>query len=320
MRSTTKIFTAFFLLSGFFIVSGQTNLQKIRLGLHWQPQAQFAGYYIGVEKGIYKKYGLEVELLHASPSVTSQELLLEGIVDFASMFLSTAMFLRSSNQPVVNICQLSQHSAQLLVTKDKEIKEPADLNGMKIGIWRSGFDELLMALVKKFDLNIEYVPINSTINLFIFGGIDVLTVMWYNEYHSILNAGINEDELNTLFFADYGFDIPEDGIYCLEKNLDKQTIQKFTQATLEAWDYAFANREESIELVKKEMTAKYVPFNKSHQNWMLNRTYDLFKVKNKGDSPGELLKSDFENANYLFNYIGEIEGEINYEDFYYSSK
>jgi len=317
MRSKFKFLSTLVLLSMSLLTSGQTNLQKVRLGVHWQPQAQFAGYYIGIEKSIYKKYGLDIELFHASPSITSQEMLLDGKVDYASMFLSTAMYLRSNDEPIVNICQLSQHSAQLLVTKDTTINKPEDLNGKKIGVWRSGFDELLRALVKKYDLKIEYVPINSTINLFLFGGIDVQTVMWYNEYHTILNAGINKDELNTLFFADFGFDIPEDGIYCLEKNLNKETIRKFKKATLEAWDYTFAHREEAIDLVEKEMALKHVPFNKAHQNWMLDRMYDLFKVKNEGDQPGELLKVDFQDAFYLFNYIGEIENKINYEDFYY---
>jgi NitT/TauT family transport system substrate-binding protein len=38
--------------------------------------------------------------------------------------------------------------------------------------------------------------------------------MWYNEYHTIINSGYDPEELNTFFFADYGLNFPEDGIYC----------------------------------------------------------------------------------------------------------
>lgn len=315
-----KIIIQFFLLAIFLTTTAQTELQKVKVGLHWQPQAQFAGYYIGLEKGIYEKYGLDVEIIHASPSITSQAMLLNDDVDFATMFLSTAMFLKSDNIPIVNVCQLSQRSAQLLVTKDKDIKKPKDINGKKVGIWRSGFDELLKAFVKKYELDIEYVPINSTINLFIFGGIDLLTVMWYNEYHSILNAGVNEDELNTFFFADYGLDIPEDGIYVIDNKVDDETIANFRKATLEAWEAAFKNREEAIELVKKRMIEKHVPYNASHQNWMLNRMYDLFNVDSKDYQPGELLKSDFENALEIFIAIGSIDKPLKYREFYHGEK
>ena len=41
--------------------------------------------------------------------------------------------------------------------------------------------------------------------------------MWYNEYHLILNAGVNPEELTTFPMADYGMNFPEDGIYCLER-------------------------------------------------------------------------------------------------------
>ncbi|MCC6636505.1 MAG: ABC transporter substrate-binding protein, partial [Ignavibacteriaceae bacterium] len=41
-----------------------TTLKKIVLAVHWQPQAQFAGYYAAITKGIYKKYGLDVTIRH----------------------------------------------------------------------------------------------------------------------------------------------------------------------------------------------------------------------------------------------------------------
>jgi NitT/TauT family transport system substrate-binding protein len=31
-------------------------------------------------------------------------------------------------------------------------------------------------------------------------GVDAMTVMWYNEYDQIINAGYNPDELSTFFF------------------------------------------------------------------------------------------------------------------------
>lgn len=305
----------------FGIINGQSNLHKIKVAVHWLPQAQFAGYYIGVEKNIYEKHGLEVEIVHANPNVTSQDLLLDGKVDFASMFLSTAMFLRSYDYSLVNVCQLSQRCAQLFVVKkERGIRKPEDLNGKSVGIWRSGFDEIPHAFVNKYKLDVEFVPINSTVSLFLFDGIDAITTMWYNEYHSILNSGYDPDELQTFFFADYGLDVPEDGIYCLEENYNKEVVDRFIQATLEAWEYSFNHPEESIELVKEEMKKLYVPFNKSHQTWMFNRVKDLFKVPGKQFKPGKLLRDDFVKAYEIFSSLKKIKNDFSYKDFYFGIK
>lgn len=312
----------FVLLISFFtlVTFSQDNLTKIRLALHWLPQAQFAGYYSGIENGIYEKHGLDVEIIHSSPNITSQELLLNGKADFASLFLTTALMLRSNNEPLINVCQLSQRSAQVLVTRDTSIKKPDDLNGRKIGVWRSGFDEVLKSFVHKNNLNIEYVLISSTINLFLFGGIDVMMTMWYNEYHSILNAGINKDELNTFFFADYGFDIPEDGIYTLENKFDEETISKFVSATLESWNYAFEHKEEAIKLVEREMKAKKIAFNRPHQRWMLERIYDVFNPLDENYSPGVLSNKDFDAAFNILSFHEKINTNVKYKDFYYKAE
>ncbi|MBU0475944.1 MAG: ABC transporter substrate-binding protein [Bacteroidetes bacterium] len=300
----------------FFNLNAQNN-KKIRFAVHWLPQAQFAGYYIGVEKEIYKKYGLDVEIIHASPSITSQELLLDGKADFASMFLSTALLLKSNNAPIINVAQLSQKCGQVLVAESDNIKVPSDLNGKKIGIWRSGFDEILMSFVNKNKLNIELVLINSTINLFLFGGIDAMNTMWFNEYHSILNAGKNKEELTTFFFADYGLDIPEDGIYMLQENYHKPTVEKFVKATLEAWSYTFKHKEEAIALVEQQMKAHYIAFNKPHQSWMLNRINELFEVKDKKYINGQLLQTDFDNTYKVLSDLNRIKNKFNYSDFYF---
>ena len=36
---------------------------------------------------------------------------------------------------------------------------------------------------------------------------------------TLLNAGLNPDELTSFFFHEHGLNFPEDGIYALEKHL-----------------------------------------------------------------------------------------------------
>ena len=48
-----------------------------------------------------------------------------------------------------------------------------------------------------------------------------MAAMWYNQYHTILNSGLNADDLTLFFFSKLGLNFPEDGIYCMEETLRK---------------------------------------------------------------------------------------------------
>ena len=46
-----------------YVCAKEEALKKVSFIPMWSPQAQFAGYYVALEKGIYQEYGLEVNIL-----------------------------------------------------------------------------------------------------------------------------------------------------------------------------------------------------------------------------------------------------------------
>jgi NitT/TauT family transport system substrate-binding protein len=305
-----------------FIFSGTVlfaQLPKIIFTPHWLPQAQFSGYYIAQEKGFYKELGIDVEIAHPSASVMATERLRNGESDIISLFLITALALKSNDLDLVNIAQWSQNSALLFVTKKESgLSKLSDLNGKKIGIWESGFDEVPKALVNSNNYNVTWVPILSTINLFMLGGIDAMTVMSYNEYDQIINSGINPDELNTFFFSDYGYNIPEDGLYCLNKTFEtrKEDLQKFLKATMKGWEYAKANKQETLDIVLALMKKEFIPTNIAHQRWMLDKVLEQMEPGTKNVMKGELAEPDFHKTQNLLIEGGYLKEKIGFGEFY----
>jgi NitT/TauT family transport system substrate-binding protein len=299
-----------------------TQAQNVKLTFspHWIPQAQFAGFYVALNQGFYKDEGLDVQIIHTSADVSSLELLKNGKADVVSSFLMDGIKLRVSGLPLVHIAQLSQHSALMMVTKKKSgIDSIEKLQGKKLGIWSSGFDDIPFAFMHEKKIDMQVVRIHSTINLFLMDGIDAMTVMNYNEYDQIINSGINEDELNTFYFADYGYDIPEDGLYCLESTyVDKKAaLDKFVNATIKGWDFASKNKDYTIDLVVAEMKKAHLPNNKAHQRWMLNRVLELITPGEKKVKRGELLESDYKHAFDIIKLNSEIKiNDLKMEDFY----
>lgn len=274
---TKKILYALIVLFSFSSINAQ-QLKKITFVPHWVPQAQFAGYYVAKDIGIYKKHGIDLTIITGGPKVSSSQLLEKGIVDFGLMWLSNAIQLKAKGAGIVNLAQLVNRSALMLIAKKSSgIKTPKDMDGKKIGIWGGDFQIQPMAFFKKYKLNVKTIMQGNSINLFYFDGIDVTTAMWYNEYHTIINSGFNKDELNTFFFADYGLNFPEEGIYCSEKFLKEnpEVCKEFVAATLEGWKYSFDHPDEAIKIILKHIHMTNLPVNQAHQRWMLERMKDL---------------------------------------------
>src|SRR5690606_7709314 len=134
------------------------------------------------------------------------------------------------------------------------------------------------------------------VNLFLRGGIDVASAMWFNEYHTILNSGIDPEELNVIFLRDEGMNFPEDGIYAMARTIrrDPALATAFVAASLEGWRYAFDHPGEALDIVIKHMREAHLPANRMHQKWMLERMRDLMMPVDPRGAFGYLMAQDYE--------------------------
>jgi NitT/TauT family transport system substrate-binding protein len=263
---------------------------------YWVPSAQFAGYYVGIEKGIFQKHGINLEILSFNHFPDVPTAISEKKTDFALLWLVNALELRDKGVDIVNIAQLSSRSSLMLITKKSSgIAKIEDMNGKRAGIWM-GFERQPQALFYKYKLNVKIISIGSTNNLFLQDGVDILNANWFDEYHSVLNNGVNEDELNKFFFADYGLNFLEDGIYCLGEMVrdDPQLCRDFVEATIESWNYAFDNQEEAVDIVVKYAKSQNQAVNSPHQRWMLNAYKSLYIPSGKNTINTNLNQKDYD--------------------------
>jgi NitT/TauT family transport system substrate-binding protein len=258
----------------------ENGLARVTFLPQWVPQAQFAGYYVAYEKGFYRRRHLEVKIRRGGPAWPTSELLAQGRVDFGTMFLTNGIEKRAQGIKLVNIAQIVQRSALMLVAKKAQgILTPADINGKTVGLWGDEFRLQPRAFFHKYHLKVREIPQSATLNLFLRDGVEVASAMWYNEYHQLLNAGLNPKELTIFFMADYGMNFPEDGIYCREVMLKQhpEWCRAFVAASLEGWRYAFAHPEEALDIVMQYVRAANVATNRIHQKWMLARMRDIIQ-------------------------------------------
>ena len=233
---------------------------------------------VAQDKGFYRDAGLNVRLIRGGPNRNSLEWLEQGKTTFCTAWLSTAVEELANGANIVNIAQMIQRSALLLVANRHDgIYVPKDLDGKSVGLWMTQFYLQPMLFFRQNNLTVNIVPNYSSVGLFLKGGVDAIAAMWYNEYHTILNSGFNPDELTVFFMHDHGLDFPEDGIYCTEKTYlkDPRMCYDFACASIKGWLYAFEHKEEALDIVMKYARAAHTRTNRPHQRWMLNRMEDL---------------------------------------------
>ncbi|MGA2400278.1 MAG: ABC transporter substrate-binding protein [Syntrophobacteraceae bacterium] len=305
-----------FLLS-FPVVS--TADESVSFLPQWSPQAQFTGYYTAYAKGFYKKYGIDLTIITGGPDKQALDWLEKGKADFATAWLSTALGNRSRGVKLLNVAQMVQRSALMLVArKSSGISKPEDLNGKKVSIWGGDFAIQPGLFFKQYGLKVETIRQAYTLNLFLRGGVDAASAMLYNEYHTIINSGINPEELSTIFYYDHGLNFPEDGIYTLEETFSKKpgTVCAFVKASIEGWLYAFSHTDEALDIVLEYMKTAGVPANRVHQKWMLEKMKDLMRPGGADAVVGTLAESDYYLVSEKLREAGLIAATIPFRDFY----
>ena len=280
------------------LITGEIINKKIRdvsFLPYWVSTAQFAGYYVAKEKGIYEKYGINLNIISYKPFITSTDMIAGGKADFAALWLVNAIELKAKGADIVNIIQPSFRSSAMLITKKKsQINTIAEMNGKRAGIW-IGYELQPKTLFNKFDLDVEIVPIGNSNNLFLMDGVDIINANWFDEYHSIINSGYDPEDLNVFFYSDNGLNFLEDGIYCLSDKLknEPELCLDFIKATLEGWRYAFNHKEEAVDIVLEYAKRDKLPVNRVHQRWMLDRYEDLYLPKGVTEFNNSLAESDY---------------------------
>jgi NitT/TauT family transport system substrate-binding protein len=285
---------------------------KAVLTLHWYPQTQFAGYYMALAKGFYAARGIDLEIRRGGSDVDSIRELREGRTDFATLFLTAGILYRADDLRLVNVVQVVNRGNLLIVARrDRGVSKIADLDGRRMSLWGDHFSA---AFKKAFaDSGIWPVLFDqfSSVELFLRGGVDACCAMSYNEYQRILLAGRSPEELTVISLADEGYDIPEDGVYCVEETWrkDPELARDLGEATMEGWRYAAEHPEEAVDLVLAEADRAGYTVNRVLLRRMLDGILPSILADGSWRTPGVLSREDYERAAGLVRSVFVEAGE-----------
>jgi NitT/TauT family transport system substrate-binding protein len=231
--------------------------EPVSLQLQWVTQAQFAGYYVALDKGWYREEGIDLTIDPGGPDLVPADLVLAGRSDFGTGLLADLVVAAQQGKPVISVAQVQQLNGLLLIAfKSSGIAGPADFAGKRVGVWLGAWEAQFDALMAKQGLTTNDFSLISqgfTMEPFLKGELDVASAMIYNEYYMVLESGVKAEELNIINYADYGLDFPGDTLFTSRQTLEQKPdlCERMVRASLRGWQYAVENPEEAADIVLK---------------------------------------------------------------------
>jgi len=229
------------------------EIKKVSLRLKWLDQAQFAGFYVAKEKGLYKKDGLEVTINPGGPEISPIQMVVSKVNNFGITGADQIILAREKGIPVVALAVIYKDTPVAIGSlKKNNITSPKDLEGKKMGlIYGRDEETVYRALLAKEKINpksINEVALLAGLSQLTTGAIDAQILYEINEPILLAQEGF---EINLIKPRDYGIKFYADVLFTTEDMIQNnpEEVKNFVQASLEGWKLVFENPESAIDAV-----------------------------------------------------------------------
>lgn len=215
----------------------EDDLQPVTLLLGFQPDVQFAPFYLAQQGGYFADAGLEVTIEHSNDVIP---LVADGQAEFGVADATDVMIARTSGIPIKYVSTLYAHFPVVLIGAQGTIPiEPQDLVGLQIGTpgqFGSSWHALLALLdaggLTQDDVMIRAYPQFNQVEGLLNGDVDVITGFVANEPLRLEAQGLDVQTMTVDDFAP----LPGPGIVVGDELLDADpdTVRRFAAAVVRA--------------------------------------------------------------------------------------
>ncbi|MEL7133454.1 MAG: ABC transporter substrate-binding protein, partial [Pseudomonadota bacterium] len=198
--------------------TGAWAADDVTLQLKWVTQAQFAGYYVALEKGFYGDEDLDVTIKPGGPDIAPTQVLAGGGADVTVEWMPAALAAREKGLPMVNIAQPFKSSGMMLTCrKDAGVETTEDFPGKTLGVWFFGNEFPFLSWMSQLEIptdgsdnGVEVLKQGFNVDPILNGQAACVSTMTYNEYWQIIDAGLTPEELTVFKYEDNGVATLED--------------------------------------------------------------------------------------------------------------
>jgi NitT/TauT family transport system substrate-binding protein len=294
---------------------GEAQMIKIKVGSSISPPIQDAiSPYVGVDKGFFKKYGLDVEIVELRGDPTHMKALLSGDIDVSINMGATEGIVSASKGAKIRLWVVptpippyhfvarkeAGTTLQALVGKSVAVSGIGAISYHipRIVLQRSGVDPD----------KLNYVAVGSPADRFkalVVGKVDA-TIVTNAEAAKLGNY---PEIINLANVAKVVPEIPTEFGMAREDYIQKnpETIYKLTRATIEANRWIAANKAGTVEVARKILPEESAE--------VLSKAYDMADPRLWGVN-GDITEASYKFTVEFLQKIGYLEKPVPYDQFF----
>jgi NitT/TauT family transport system substrate-binding protein len=231
------------------------ELTPVTLYLSFQPDVQFAPFYVAVDRGFFAQQGLDVTLMHDDESAIAR-LVASGEAPIGVVSGEQVLLGRAQELPLVYVFEWYQrYPVAIASKKDADIFEPGDLAGHSVGTpLLSGASYIgLEALIYAANEPVQLAAQDIAVNL-----------IQVSDYADLVSNGLVTNE--TLIAEN--------------PDLVRAVVTAFSQAL----QYTLDNPDDAYQAAKNNVEGLSDPDVEATQHEVLSRSMDFWRASRLGQS------------------------------------
>ncbi len=271
-----------FVLAALFILSGCTQkaeknnegsktLEEFNIVLDWYPNAVHSFIYEAIDKGYYEEEGLKVNIQFPANANDAISLTAAGKAD-AGIYYMHDLIMAKVNQdiPIKSVGAVCRTPLNIILSlKEKEIKEPKDLVGKKVGETSNELSRAIVEyMVEKAGEDPEQVEMIDV-------GFDIMSSMTTGNVDATIGGMVNHEvpqmeesgfEVNYFYPSDYGMPNYYELILIggeKQMNENPEKMEKFIRASRKGFEEVKKDPESALKLLLENQNAENFPLNEN---------------------------------------------------------
>jgi NitT/TauT family transport system substrate-binding protein len=242
------------LLTCTFMACAQSNTDsndQVELILDWKAQMEHAGFFVAKTKGFYEEVGIDINILEGTGAPTAARVVGNGTYKLGVASGAATVMARAQGIPIVSLAVINQHSPVVVYAlTEKNIKEPKDLIGKRIGVNVGGTKHReFQAFLRKQNISedqIELMGMSEASPAPLLAD-QVDAMLGYTEDQPVI-VEQRGYKVSRLALAEYGVDVYSTNIIANETFLQENgdLAKRFLQASIKGWQYAIDHPDEAV--------------------------------------------------------------------------
>lgn len=266
MKSIARFVTVIILIAVGAATTGPVRAEtKIRFSLDWIPGSVHAPFFIALYKGYYKAEGLDVVIDRGKGSVGLVQQMASGVYDMGYPDISVVEDFDSKNPekafPVL-MMGYEQAPAGIVFLKTGKIAKPKDLEGKTVGAAANDGGLKLFPIfaqhtgIDQSKVKIKYIDPKLRETLLAKREVNAIIGQIFNTTLELKAKGVNENEISSFLYRDYGLDLYGNGVAASPAFLKEHpdAVKRFIRATIKGVQDMVRDPEMAV-----QMTLKYEP-------------------------------------------------------------